>query len=87
MTDFSMTSQGCNHGKSLGTTSAMVGRISPPCCNRVKVSQNLGATVVALVAPAVTSLPLEFCQTAIRLISNFIQILGLGATRDPRRDD
>ena len=43
--------QGRNHGKNLGATSAMVGRICPPGCNRVKVSQNLGATVVASVAP------------------------------------
>ena len=41
--------QGRNHGKNLGATSAMVGRI----CNRVKASQNLGATSVA---PVDTSL-------------------------------
>ena len=29
----------------------------PPGWNRVKVSENLGATTVALVAPLVTSLP------------------------------
>ena len=34
----------------------MVGRICPPGCNRVKVSQNLGATPVAPVAPVDTSL-------------------------------
>ena len=46
--------QGRNHGKNLGATSAMVGRICPPPgCNRVKVSQNLGATAVA---PVDTSL-------------------------------
>ena len=50
------THQGCNHGKNLGATSAMVGRICPPGCNRVKVSQNLGATAVAPVAPVDTSL-------------------------------
>ena len=48
--------QGCNHGKNLGATSAMVGRICPPGCNRVKVSQNLDATAVATVAPVDTSL-------------------------------
>ena len=48
--------QGRNHGKNLGATSAMVGRICPPGCNRNKVSQNLGATAVAPVAPVVTSL-------------------------------
>ena len=49
--------QGRNHGKNLGATSAMVGRICPPPgCNRVKVSQNLGATAVAPVAPVDTSL-------------------------------
>ena len=45
------TYQGRNHRKNLGATSAMVGRICPPVCNRVKVSQNLGATAVAPVAP------------------------------------
>ena len=34
----------------------MVGRICPPGCNRVKVSQNLGATAVAPVAPVDASL-------------------------------
>ena len=50
--------QGRNHGKNLGATSAMVGRICPPGpgSNRVKVSQNLGATTVAPVAPVDTSL-------------------------------
>ena len=49
--------QGRNHGKKLGATSAMMGRICPPPgCNRVKVSQNLGATSVAPVAPVDTSL-------------------------------
>ena len=38
--------QGRNHGKNLGATSAMVGRICPPGCNRVKVSQILGPTPV-----------------------------------------
>ena len=35
----------------------MVGRICPPGWNRVKVSENLGATAVALVAPVDTCLP------------------------------
>ena len=48
--------QGRNHGKNLGATSAMVGRICPPGCNRVKVSQNVGATAVAPVASVDTSL-------------------------------
>ena len=34
----------------------MVGRICPPGGDRVKVSQNLGATWVTLVAPVDTSL-------------------------------
>ena len=34
----------------------MVGRICPPGWNRVKVSENLGATAVAPVAPVDTSL-------------------------------
>ena len=53
---FETTFQGRNHMKNLGATSAMVGRICPPGCNRVKVSQNLGATAVAPVAPVDTSL-------------------------------
>ena len=52
--------QGRNHGKNLGATSAMVGRICPTGCNRVKVSQNLGATAVAQVAPVDTSLHEKF---------------------------
>ena len=43
----------CNHGENLGSTSAMVGRID---WDRVKVSENLGVTAVAQVAPADTSL-------------------------------
>ena len=38
-----MGTQGRNHGKNLGATCAMVGRICPPGCNRVKVSQIIGA--------------------------------------------
>ena len=48
--------QGRNHGKNFGSTSAMVGRICPPGWDRVKVSENLGVTAVAPVAPADTSL-------------------------------
>ena len=48
--------QGRNHGENLGSTSAMVGRICPPPgWDRVKVSENLGATAVAPVAPVDTS--------------------------------
>jgi hypothetical protein len=46
-------------GGIFGATSAMLGRICPPGWNRVKVSENLGATAVAPVAPAVTSLILS----------------------------
>ena len=51
--------QGRNHRENLGSTSAMVGRICPPPppgWDRVKVSENLGATAVAPEAPADTSL-------------------------------
>ena len=48
--------QGHNHGENLGSTFAMVGRICPPGWDRVKVSENLGVTAVAPVAPAVSSL-------------------------------
>ena len=51
-----ITLQGRNHGKMLAATSAMVGRICPPGWDRIKVSGNLGATLVAPVAPVVTSL-------------------------------
>ena len=55
--------QGCNHGENLVATSAMVGRICPPPGgNRVKVSQNLGATWVAPVAPVDTSLHLKILE-------------------------
>ena len=51
--------QTCNHGEIFGATSAMVGQnLSPPGWNRITVSENLGATAVAPVAPAVT--PLHF---------------------------
>ena len=44
--------QRCNHGDIFGATSAMVGQNLPPLgWNRVKVSENLGATAVAPVAP------------------------------------
>ena len=48
--------QGRNHRENLGATAPMVGRICPPDWNRVKVSENLGATAVASVAPVDTSL-------------------------------
>ena len=50
--------EGCNHGENLVATVPMVGRTCPPPhgWNRVKVSENLGATVVAPVAPVDTSL-------------------------------
>ena len=48
--------QGRNHGKFLAATSLMVGRICPLGWDWVKVSENLGATLVAPVAPVVTSL-------------------------------
>jgi hypothetical protein len=51
--------QGRNHGENLGLTSAMVGRSAPPSWDMVKVSENLGATVVAPVAPTDTSLSLN----------------------------
>ena len=48
--------QGRNHKENLGFTSAIVGKIGPPGWDRVRVSENLGATTVAPVAPADTSL-------------------------------
>ena len=52
-----LNNQGRNHRENLDATSAMVGRICPPPGgDRVKVSENLGATSVAPVAPVVTSL-------------------------------
>ena len=48
--------QGRNHKENLGFTSAIVGKIGPPGWDRVRVSENLGATSVATVAPVVTSL-------------------------------
>ena len=49
--------QGRNRRENLDATSAMVGRICPPPGgDRVKVSENLGATSVAPVAPVDTSL-------------------------------
>ena len=48
--------QGRNRRKNLDATSAMVGRICPPVGDRVKVSENLGATSVA---PVDTSLSIE----------------------------
>ena len=44
----------------------MVGRICPPGWNRIKVSENLGATPVAPVAPVDTSLScINFFEIAI----------------------
>ena len=56
--EFGNDIQGRNRWEILDATSAMVGRICPPPPdrNRVKVSENLGATSVAPVAPVVTSL-------------------------------
>ena len=51
-----MSLQGRNHKENFGATTPMVGRISPPGWNRVKVSEILGATPVAPVAPVDTSL-------------------------------
>ena len=39
--------QGRNHEENIFATPPMVGRIFPPVWNRVKVSENLGATPVA----------------------------------------
>ena len=52
--------QWCNHGEIF----AMLGRIFPPVWNRFMASENLGATMVALVAPAITSLQYDmtFCS-------------------------
>ena len=47
--------QGRNHRENLVVTSAMVGRIClPPGGNRVKVSENLGGTMVVPVARVAT---------------------------------
>ena len=54
-----ITMQRCNHREIFDATSAMLGQnlpSAPPGWNRVKVSENLGATANAPVAPAVTSL-------------------------------
>ena len=51
-----MMFQGGNHRENLDATSVMVGRIFPPGGDRVKVSENLGATSNAPVAPVDTSL-------------------------------
>ena len=48
--------RGCNHREIIGAMSAMAGRIAPSGWNRVKISENLGVTAVAPVAPVVTSL-------------------------------
>ena len=52
--------QRCNRGETFGATYSMLGvESAPPGWNRVKGSENLGATAVAPVAPAVTSLRLK----------------------------
>ena len=52
-----ITVQRCNRGEIFGATHSMLGAESaPPGWNRVKVSENLGATAVAPVAPVITSL-------------------------------
>ena len=51
--------QRCNSGEIFGATSAMLGQNLPPLppgWNRVKISENLGATGVTLVSPVVKSL-------------------------------
>ena len=57
-------------GENLGATVPMVGRICPPGWNRVKVSENLGATPVAPVAPVDTSLHLHKYPIAARVDLN-----------------
>ena len=52
--------QRCNLGDIFGATSAMLGRICPSDKNRVKVADNLGATAVTPVAPAVRSPIIKF---------------------------
>ena len=54
--------QRCNHGEIFGATSAMLGQNLPPLDGiglRAKATENLAATAVAPVAPAVTSLTLR----------------------------
>ena len=48
MKGWTLVFQRCNHWEIFGATSAMQwwGRINPPGWNRVKVSENLGATAV-----------------------------------------
>ena len=48
--------QGRHHRENLDATFVMVGRICPPAGDRVKVSENLGVTEVAPVAPVDKSL-------------------------------
>ena len=64
--------QRCNRGEIFGATYSMLGAESaPPGWNRVKVSENLGATVVAPVAPAVTSLTNNSIAIAIAALKVF----------------
>ena len=63
----SLTNQGRNREENLDATAPMVGRICPPPgWNRVKISENLGATAVAPVAPVDSSL-LRVLYTNIHL--------------------
>jgi hypothetical protein len=48
--------QGLNHRENLGATAPMVGRICPHGWKRVKISENLGMTADAPVAPVDTLL-------------------------------
>ena len=75
--------QGRNHREKLGATAPMVGRICPPGWNRVKVSENLGATAVVPVAPVDTSLKsirlqhyIDFKPSLARNILTFILYCG-----------
>ena len=64
---FADTGQGRNHGENLVATSAMVGRIFPHGGDRVKVSENFGATVVAPVVPVDTSLQVSLLYRRIEI--------------------
>ena len=65
---FHKKQQRCNRGEIFGATSAMVGQNLPsPGWNRVKASENLGATAVAPVAPAVTSLGIYKIEIVMKI--------------------
>ena len=70
--------QGRNCRENLDATSAMVGRICPPPPgeDRVKISENLGATSVAPVAPVDTSLHFNHMAMKLRQI-----VIELTSTR------